>query len=201
MTGWSKDCSWMKSMFGNFSELSALVFIGIAVKCLKSWLHKPYWKFLILPCIKWDSHLIQVNLKVKLTNVSKSDGAIIAWISVNMIKCHKRPHDKIMWTQQFRHFVSTLRVRCCETEIILWMSNVNYTSAPIINSNIQKFSASANEFSISILLIRDTSRARENRNFKNLFSLVAMVWRHTPILWLSSSWICGFIPQSSAISN
>ena len=27
-----------------------------------------------------------------------------------------------------------------------------------------------------------SSRARENRKFKNLFSLVAMVWRHKPVL-------------------
>ena len=54
----------MNGMFGNCSELSALVFItGPAEKCLKSWLRKPRWKFLMLPCMKWDIdlHLIQLN--------------------------------------------------------------------------------------------------------------------------------------------
>ena len=80
-------------------KLSSLVFIGIADRCLKSWLQKPHWKFLILPCIKWDLHLIQINLKVRLTNVSKSDGAIIAWLK--MIKRHKRPYDKITRKHSF----------------------------------------------------------------------------------------------------
>ena len=71
-------------MFGNCSELTALIFIGLADKYLKSWLQKPRWKFLNLPCLKWDLHLIQIHLKVRLTNVSKSDGSIIAWISVNV---------------------------------------------------------------------------------------------------------------------
>ena len=53
----------MNSMFGNCSELSALVVIGSAEKYLKSWLQKPRCKFLILPCMKCDIdlHLIQLN--------------------------------------------------------------------------------------------------------------------------------------------
>jgi len=63
-------------------------------------------------------------------------------------------------------FVSTSHVRCCETEILLWMSNVNYMSDPIIYSNTQNFSTSANKnFSISILLIRDITKGALRGNF------------------------------------
>ena len=87
---------------------------------------KPYWKFLTLPCIKWDLYWIQINLKVRLTNVSKSDWRWSNVINGLMTKSREN-------TRLYFHLARQM----------LWnwnvlISNVNHFSDPIMNTNTQK---------------------------------------------------------------
>jgi len=132
MIGWSTDCLRFNSvMSGNCSELTALGFDRSCwqIKCLQSWLQKPQCKFLIF--IKWDLHIILWNLKVRLAKVTKSIGddeiivrVVCFLLSVNMLKCHKRPYDKITWIQQFLFCFRLARQMPKNISVSRWNWNV-----------------------------------------------------------------------------
>ena len=85
----------------------------------------------------WYLHVlseIYISNKLKYRKATEQLFFKYLWTCSNVIKglmTKSREHSNFI-------FVSTWHVRCCETETFLWMSSVNYTSDPIINSSTQK---------------------------------------------------------------